>query len=388
MKRDAVSGMLVSGVLMTGMLLGAGCSTVDKINPFASAPRNKPAELTTFKANVETKILWNNSVGGAGEFVFTPAVVGERVYAAGRDGRIYRFDNGKQIWRADAATVISGGVGADAKVVVVSTPKGEVLAFDADSGKPLWQARVSSEVLAAPAVGNGLVVVRSGDSRIFGFEAASGQRRWVYQRSTPALSLRSNVGVTLGSGVVIAGFPGGKLVAIATNNGAAIWESTVSLPKGATELERVADIASSAVVSGSEVCAAAFQGRVSCADLRTGGTLWSRDISSRAGLDIDSRYVYVSDDKGVVHALDRNSGGSVWRQDKLANRGLSRPLALGKLIAVADFEGYVHFLNSDDGNFVARQKTDGAEVMAEPQRAAGGMLVQTRKGGLHALGAH
>lgn len=379
--------MRTAALLLVALLGTAGCSTIDKINPFASASRNKPAELTAIQATAQARTLWSNSVGDAGQFVFTPAVVGERVFAAGSNGKIYRFDNGKQVWRADAGQNLSGGVGADAKVVVVGTSKGEVLAFDADSGKPLWQARVSSEVLAAPAVADGLVVVRSGDSRIFGFEAASGVRRWVYQRSTPALSLRSNVGVTLVDRAVIAGFPGGKLVAIAVNNGAALWESTVALPKGATELERVADVASSAVVAGREVCAAAYQGRAACFDLASGNALWSRELSSRAGIDVDARHVYVSDDKGVVHALDRSSGGSVWKQDKLANRGLSRPLALGKLVAVADFEGFVHFLRADDGTFAARQKTDGGEVMAEPQRAAGGLVVQTRKGGIYALSA-
>ncbi|RLJ62875.1 outer membrane protein assembly factor BamB [Sulfurisoma sediminicola] len=375
-------------LLMLGMLALTGCSSVDKINPFAAAPKDKPAELGAVQGGSEMRVLSSNSVGDAGEFVFTPAVVGERVFAAGRNGRIYRFDNGKQVWRADAGKDISGGVGADGKVVVVGTLKGEVLAFDADSGKPLWQARVSSEVLAAPAVTDGLVAVRSGDSRIFGFDAASGSRRWVYQRSTPALSLRSNVGVTLLDRALIAGFPGGKLVAIATNNGAAIWESTVALPKGATELERVADVASSAVVAGREVCAAAYQGRVTCFDLASGNALWSRDLSSRAGIDVDGRHVYVSDDKGVVHALDRNSGSSAWKQDKLANRRLSRPVALGSLVAVADFEGMVHFLRADDGNIVTRQKTDGSEVLAEPQRMASGVVVQTRKGGIYALGAN
>jgi outer membrane protein assembly factor BamB len=379
----ALPRMMIACAAM--VVFATGCSTVDKINPFATAPKNKPAELTPIQGGIETKILWQNGVGSAGEFVFTPAVVGERVFAVGRDGKLARFDNGKQIWRVDAGQEVSGGVGADAKLVAVATAKGEVLTFDADSGKPLWQMRVSSEVLAAPAVGDGLVVVRSGDSRVFGFDAASGTRRWVYQRSTPALSLRSNAGVTLVEHAVIAGFPGGKLVAIATNNGATIWESTISLPKGATELERVADVASSAVVSGREVCAAAFQGRVACADMASGGTLWSREISSRAGIDVDSSHVYVSDDKGIVHALDRASGGSIWSQDKLANRGLSRPLALGSLIAVADFEGVVHFLRRSDGSLAGRQKTDGAEVMAEPQRVNGGVLIQTRKGGLYAV---
>ncbi|MCX8018301.1 MAG: PQQ-binding-like beta-propeller repeat protein, partial [Rhodocyclaceae bacterium] len=60
-----------------------------------------------------------------------------------------------------------------------------------DPARPAWQARVSSEVLAAPAVAGDLVAVRSIDARIFGLDAADGKRRWVYQRSTPALALRS-----------------------------------------------------------------------------------------------------------------------------------------------------------------------------------------------------
>jgi outer membrane protein assembly factor BamB len=262
-----------------------------------------------------------------------------------------------------------------------------VLAFDAASGREIWKARVSSEVLAAPAVAEGLVIVRSGDSRIFGFDAADGKRRWVYQRSTPTLSLRSNVGVVPAGKVTLAGFPGGKLVAIANNNGAAVWEVTVALPRGATELERVADVTSSPVISGSSVCAAAFQGRVACFDANSGNTLWSRDMSSSAGLDVDNRYVYIADDKGAVHALDRSSGASIWKQDKLSNRGLSRPLALGGHVAVADYQGVVHLLRREDGAFAARANTDGSAVRSEPVRLGAGLLLQTANGGLHALEA-
>jgi outer membrane protein assembly factor BamB len=195
------------------------------------------------------------------------------------------------------------------------------------------------------------------------------------------------VGVVLAGRLTLAGFPGGKLVAIANNNGAGVWEVTVALPKGATELERVADVTSSPVVSGSTVCAAAFQGRVACFDSNSGNTLWSRDMSSSAGLDIGSRYVYVSDDKGAVHALDRNSGASVWKQDKLALRGLSRPLALGAHVAVADYQGIVHLLRQEDGAFAARASTDGSAVRAEPVGFGAAFLVQTANGNLHALEA-
>ena len=368
----------------------AGCSTVgdvvDKVNPFSSAaPKAKMAELAPIQATATLRVLWQASVGNAGEFVFTPAVVGKAVFAAAKDGTVMRIEDGREVWRIAAGQPISGGVGADANLVVVGTGKGEVLAFDAGTGSPLWKVRTTSEVLSAPAVGDGLVVVRSGDSRIFAFEAVDGRRRWVYQRSAPALTLRSNAGMLFMARGLLAGFPGGKLVAISPVNGAALWEGAVALPKGATELERVADVTGSPAAGAGQACAAAYQGRAACFDINSGSPIWSRELSSRSGLDMDDRYVYVSDDKGNVHAFGRDSGSSVWKQDKLSLRGLSRPLAFGSRVVVADVEGVVHLLRREDGVFAARLTTDGSAIMADPLRIPGGFLVQTRNGGLYAL---
>lgn len=382
-----MSSALRKLTIMVSLLAAAtGCSTVDSLNPFSSStPKAKPTELPVIQSTADLRKLWQASVGSAGEYTFSPAASGSSVYAAARDGSISRLDAGQQVWRVSAGQPISGGVGSDGKLVVVGTPKGEVLAFDAATGRETWKARVSSEVLAAPALADGLVIVRSGDSRVFGFDAVDGKRRWVYQRSTPNLSLRSSVGVLVSGKFTLAGFPGGKLVAIANNNGAAVWEATVALPKGSTELERVADVTSSPVVSGSLVCAAAFQGRVSCFDAGSGNVVWSRDISSSAGMDIDNRYVYVTDDKGAVLAFDRNTGASVWKQDKLLLRNLSRPVALGDVVAVADYQGFVHLLRPSDGALIGRVTTDGSAVRAEPVKTSDGVLIQTVNGGLFAL---
>ncbi len=365
----------------------SACSTMEKINPvnwFSSAPKVKPAELEPISPSASLAVLWQSGVGSAGGYVLTPAVVGSSVYAAAQDGTVARYDNGSQVWRINAGQTISGGVGADGRMVAVATAKGEVLAFD-NTGKTLWKARVTSEVLAAPQIAEGLVLVRSGDNRIFGLDAADGKRKWVYQRSTPALSLRSNVGVTVAGKVALAGFPGGKLVAIALNNGAAMWEATVALPKGATELERVSDVTSAPVVAGREVCAAAYQGRVACFELASGNHLWSRDMSSAAGIDMDARNIYVTDDKGAVHALDRANGATVWKQDKLFMRQVSRPIALSSHVAVGDYQGVVHLLRRENGAFAARHNTDSSGIAAEPQRVERGFLMQTRNGGLYAL---
>lgn len=378
-------------LLSSASLLLAGCATIsdslDSINPFSSSGP-KMAPLKPFTATAEVRPQWSFSAGKARDYTFTPAVVGNAVFVAEADGAVSKLEDGRSVWRIKVGQPISAGVGASAKMVVVGTPKGEVLAFSAEDGKPLWQARVSSEVLAPPAIGAEGVAVRSGDNRVFLLDLSDGGRKWVYQRATPSLSLRNTAPPIFGDRFVFIGFPGGKLVALGLQNGAPVWEGAVALPKGATELDRVADIVSTPVIDGSQVCAVAFQGRVACFDLGQGGALiWARDLSSASGLALDGRYLFVTDEKGAVHALDRLSGSSLWKQDKLLNRRVSGPAARRGLVVVADGEGIVHFLSREDGSFAARQKTDGTPVRAPVQTIGTGFLVQTAGGSVSAIEA-
>jgi outer membrane protein assembly factor BamB len=255
------------------------------------------------------------------------------------------------------------------------------------AGKPLWKSKVASEVLSAPRVYQGVVVVRSGDSRIYGIDAADGKRKWVYERATPTLSLRSSAGVVVDeSGVVFAGFAGGKLVALDAASGKVIWEASVALPKGATEIERIADITSLPVFDGRFVYAAAYQGRVVGIERASGRILWNRDISSYNGLAVDGSSVYITQSNGAVYALDYSSGKTFWRQGGLQYRQTSAPIPLGRYALLGDFEGWVHLLSRDDGDFAARIKTDSSAVMPQPMPLGGdAVLVQTRGGGLFAI---
>jgi outer membrane protein assembly factor BamB len=347
----------------------------------------KPAALQPLERAQEVRVLWSAQVGDAERFAFAPALVGDAVYAAARDGTVLRLDaaKGAERWRASTERRLSAGVGADARTVVVATEEGEVIALDAGSGKLRWRARVSSEVLAPPAVGQGLVLVRSVDNRIFAFGDEDGKRRWVYQRAPASLIVRSPAGMTIVGDTAFAGFSGGKLAAIALSNGGVRWEATVALPKGATELERVTDVVGEPVVQGREVCAVAYQGRVACYEITNGRQIWARELSSLTGVSLDARYAFVSDDRGAVHALDRTNGRSVWKQDRLTHRQLSLPRSAGGAVAVGDLEGYVHFLARESGAFVARHATGGGAVRAAPLSLSSSLLVQTQNGTLIAL---
>ena len=364
----------------------AGCSTLDALNPFSSSGP-KMAELQPIQSSVEARVLWSDGVGKSEDYTLVPAVVGSTVYAAARDGTIVRLDDGQPAWRIKAGVPLAGGVGADARMLVVGTAKGEVLAFSAFDGSPLWKAKASSEVVAPPALSSNLVIVRSVDHRLAAYDASDGKRRWLYQRPSTPLSLRVTAAPLIVEKYVFVGFPGGKLLAVSVDNGAPLWEGTVALPKGATELDRVADVTSAPVIDGRMICAAAFQGRIACFDLGNGSLIWSRDISSAAGLGVDSRYVYVSDDKGAVHALDKASGASLWKQDKLFLRRLTAPQPLRSMVVVGDAKGVVHFLSRDDGSFVARLDSDGSPIRAPLQRLGSSLLAQTSKGSVLAIDA-
>jgi outer membrane protein assembly factor BamB len=367
-----------------------GCSGFSgfSLNPldwFSAAPP-PPAPLAQIANPIPVRVLWQASVGNAELETFTPAVAAGSVFAAAADGTVVRLDaaTGRQVWRVRVPARLSGGVGADGKLVAVGSAEGEVIALDADGGT-LWRARVSSEVLSAPVVAGDLVVARSADSRIFALDARDGRRRWVFQRAAPALAVRSTVGAVVEGGFVFAGFSGGKLIAVALANGGLRWEGTVSLPKGTTELERVSDVVGLPWVGEREACAVAFQGRVACFDLSNGNQIWARAISSSTGLGVDARSVYVSEDRGAVAAFERATGRSFWRQDKLANRRLSAPLSIAAEVTFGDFEGQVHFLGRDTGAFVGRFATDGTAIRSAPVALGSGFLVQTSGGNLYAI---
>jgi outer membrane protein assembly factor BamB len=294
--------------------------------------------------------------------------------------------SGRVEWKVSAGPALAAGPGADASLVVVGTSKGDVLAFDTD-GKARWTARVSSEVIAPPRVANDIVIVFSGDGRIYGLSSADGKTVWVDPHANPPLTVRNAAGGVVSRGGLFVGTAGGRLLAIDAHTGTIAWDGTVATPKGATELERIADVTSLPYVDDKEVCAAAFQGRVACFDVVRGSLVWTRDISSLAGITADENRLYAVDDKGAVQAFDRTNGASVWKQDVLAKRRIGGPQLIGDEVGVVDVEGYLHLLARKDGAYVGRLATDGSLATTQPAPLAGGILWQSEKGTLFAVSA-
>lgn len=355
----------------------SGCSWFSsKKNP------NPPAPLVEFTQKLRVQTAWSVSVGKAGNFQFSPVYAAGSIFAAGNDGTVVRINaqTGQTLWRARTDMSLTAGVGSDGSTVVVVGEKGRIQAFDANTGKPTWNAQAASDVLSAPAVGEGLVVIRSIDNRVTAYDADSGNQRWMVQRNVPSLTLRNAPGIVIGSQTAFVALPGGRLSALALNNGGPRWEVPVGDPRGTTELERISDVSGVPALGSRDICAVAYQGRIGCFDLLNGNVRWIKEFSSDVGVTLDDSYVYAADVGGIVTEFSRDTGAVVWRNERLKNRQLSSPIGAGKAVAVGDYEGYIHFLSREDGSFVARLSTDGSPIQAAPVSTGSSVVFQTKSG--------
>ncbi len=355
------------------LLLLVGCGSLDPLKLLEDESNvEPPAELVELKSSIGVRKLWSTSVGsGSSEdrVKLVPYIQGNRVYVADREGVVKALDSssGRIVWSVEKEGLeISGGPGAGEGLVLIGTSNGEVVALSEQDGSEKWRARVSSEVLSVPKAGRGVVVVHTIDGKLYAMDASDGKLKWVYDRSIPVLTLHGNSSPVISGSAVMCGLASGKLVSFDLESGQQIWESTIAVPTGRSELERMVDIDGDPVVQSGMIYVATYQGQLAAVVEDTGDVVWRRKLSSYAGLGADFENLYVSDAEDMVWAIDPKNSSSMWKQSKLRGRKLSAPAVLGGYVVVGDFEGYLHWMSPEDGHMVARTRVGDEPITTPP----------------------
>lgn len=370
-------------VLALGIVALAGCSMFSSKNE-----RYQPQPLTEYSAGVPARVIWSAAVGSGSGYGFVPTVTDGSVYVATPNGSVSKVNmaTGGVQWQTNTGGKLSAGAGSDGNITAVAAPDGTVIALNAQ-GTEVWRTRATSAVSIPPVVGAGVVVVRSSDYRIQAFNAATGEPVWNVQRPGPALALQAAMKMLILDDLVISGLPNGKLIAINATNGSVQWEGTVSVSRGATDLERISDVVGVPQVQGPLLCGVSYQGRMVCFDISQGGMpIWEQNFSSTSGMATDPQYAYAADQRDAVYAFDLASGQEVWKQEGLRNRRLSGPAAVPQAVAFGDYEGYVHFLSRTDGKLLGRVQAGGGAILSPLVPTERGVLVQTGNGTLMLVG--
>jgi len=217
------------------------------------------------------------------------------------------------------------------------------------------------------------------------FSAFDGSVSWAMEQSVPALTQRgSSVPIVVGN-TIIAGFDNGRLIAVDLSDGVTEWEAVLTPPSGRSDLERLADVDGALAAVGQDVYACGYNGMLAALAAESGQVLWTREVSSPAGVAADWNNIYTIGNQGEVIALLRRNGDDVWRQESLLRREPTAPVAFSTAIVVGDLEGYVHFFSNFDGRPVARERVGKGMISGSPAVMGDKLFVQSESGVLAAF---
>lgn len=380
-------------VALSGMLAGpiAGCAAIPWLggekdpNPPTAINKKLPQQV-----NIST--LWKTRIGKGTDdrqVRLVPAVAAGRLYAADPSGKVIALSpsDGRKLWERKTDYKFSGGPDLQGETLVLGTTNGELLALSSSNGSQRWRAQLDSEILSIPRIVGDLVVVHTIDDSVYGINLNDGSERWRFSYPAPVLTLHgSSTPVAAGDGILV-GFSGGKLVLLEPEQGAPLWETTVTPPRGRSELDRIADIDADPVVVGDIAYVGTYNGDLAAVDIVTGAVLWRRELSAHAGLSADETALYVTDSEDNLWSADPDDGAGRWRQEGLAHRRLTAPALLGNHLAVGDLDGYVHLISRRDGRLLGFQRVAKDRIGHQPVVANGVAYVYANDGTLAAFRA-
>jgi len=359
--------------VLVAVALLAGCA--------ASKP--KPEPLAPLTPKMSASVAWNQRLDGV-KFPLAVAVTRGQFTVAGDDGTVLALDaeTGREVWRGQAGSKLSAGVGSDGRFAAVVTRDSELVVFE--QGQVKWRKPMGSRVTTAPLVAGERVFVLGVDRSVQAFDALDGRRLWVLQRSGDPLTLAQSGVLAAFKDTLVVG-QGPRMVGVDPLQGTVRWDVAVGAPRGANEIERLADLVGPAVRIGDLVCARSFQAAVGCVNAQSGSSQWSKNIGGIDAIGGDEQFVFAGDATDRISAWKTASGDVAWTSDKLQYRGLSAPLSIAKTVVFGDEDGTVHWFARDTGEAQLRMPTDGSAIVAAPVASGAMMLVVTRKGGLFAF---
>ena len=356
------------------VVLLAGCAS-------SSKPTPQPLEPLTPKFTAS--VAWSQRIEAV-QFPLAVAVTRGVFTVAGSDGTVLALDaeTGREIWRASAGAKLSAGVGSDGRFAAVVTRDGELVVFE--QGQVKWRKPLGARVSTAPLVAGERVFVLGVDRAVQAFDVLDGRKLWVLQRPGDPLTLAQSGVLSAFKNTLVVG-QGPRMAGVDPLQGTVKWDVPVGSPRGANEIERLADLVGPSLRVGDVLCARSFQAAVGCVNAERGASVWSKNIGGTDAIGGDAEFVFAGDASDRISAWKTASGDVAWTTDKLLYRTLSAPLSFGKSVVFGDEEGTLHWFARETGEAQLRLSTDGGAIAVQPVASGNTMLVVTRKGGLFAF---
>ena len=336
---------------------------------------------------------WSTDVGdGADEairLVGSPIVAGGRVYAMDSGSNVSAFDaqSGKQLWRTSLTPDeedddhISGGLAYEDGKIYVTTGFAQVISLNAENGEILWRKSVGGPMHTAPTARAGRVFVITVDSRMYALNGSTGEELWTYTGIAEIASLLGGASPAVDSGVVVAPFSSGELVALKVENGRVLWTQSLTTTRRTDVVSALAHIRGRPIIDRGRVFAISHGGLMVSIDLRSGRRIWDKEIGGLSSPWVAGDYIFLLTNDAEIAAISRETGSIFWVQtlpqyEDPETRDFpivwNGPLLASDRLIVSSSTGEVYAVSPYDGRIMG--KIDMPSGISVPPIIAGGRV--------------
>ena len=328
--------------------------------------------------------VWSVDVGSGASsgarFTTAPIVAGGLLYAIDTDPVVSAFDaqSGKRIWRTKLTPDreddghIQGGIAFENDRIFVGTGFAEVIALDSKSGKEIWRRKVSGPIRSAPTVRGGRVFATTIDNRLHALSVHDGVTLWNHSGSQESTILLGTASPAVSEGVVVVPYTSGEVVALKVENGRRLWTLSLSSGRKTNASSLIAQIRGNPVIDRGRVFVSSNSGLMASIDLRTGNTIWEKNIGGYQSPWVAGDYIFSITGNQELAAVERSSGRVIWvnalpnfnnpdvREEPIVWNG---PLLVSDRLIVVSSEGAAVAISPYTGRVIGSEKMpDGVSV--------------------------
>ncbi|MSQ56083.1 MAG: outer membrane protein assembly factor BamB [Limnohabitans sp.] len=345
------------------------------------SPRPQPTELGPIKVAQEFQQLWTANLGRSVNLLQMIANVNGKIAFASDSGVVAVIDSssGKELFRTQLPVKISAAMGFEGKRLALVSQNNELIVLE--EGAIKWRFTLEAQVYTAPLVAGERVFVLLANRTIQSFDGATGRVLWTQKRTGETLVLQQQGVLMPFQNTLVTGYSG-RLAALNPDTGVSLWETTLAVPRGINDLERLVDLVGRASRQGDSICVRVFQAQVGCVNARRGEFLWARPSVGIQGIDGNADVLFTTESNGVVLAWDRKNGERIWDTDRLKYRNLTAPLFTPKAIVIGDNGGNIYLLSPKDGSLLNRIQTKSDGFASPPTSIDNGFVILTASGNL------
>ena len=342
-----------------------------------SWPQNRGNEkhlLGNIKVSDDIKEKWTASFeNGASKrdlILCEPIIVNNTVYIQDVKGTLYAFDikTGKRVFKqklkplnkSDLESGLNGvGLASDGTKIYALTGFGSVFALDAQTGDILWRKEVNAPLRTAPTLGDGKLFVQTIGNEILVLKTSDGSEIWQYGISAEDTILAGGAAPAYDKSTnnLIVAFSNGELTAFNAKIGYPVWSVSLINSSGLGISSYINAIKAAPVIDKNIVIAVGSNNMTAAIDIKTGDTLWQREISGTQTPLINNDVIYLISSDYNLLALDKNDGQTLWQTPLFENMKakekqsvyLNTPVMFNSKLFVTASNGNVFVFNASTG---------------------------------------